>query len=351
MKNTSFFLLLIFALIFIQCNKSDDALNSYSVNMPAGKGHELLSEYNFFEGDIKDLIPNAENGIIPYDLNMPLFSDYASKKRFVYVPKGEKIKYEEGSTLEFPIGSILIKHFFYELPDGSQKNIETRLLIKRGDEWQNETYAWNDTETEAIRTVIGGFKNIDVMVNGSLQNINYLIPNSNECKNCHSNKGKLKPIGPVVENLNKNYTYQTGEQNQVQKWIEEGILSNATSTLIPHWPKLEDLTSSLNTRARAYLSVNCASCHNIDGSAANSGLYLEFDNNEDSLSLGYFKTPVATGGGSGGLTYVIDPGNADASILLFRMITNDPEKRMPEIGRSISHQEGVALIRDWINSQ
>lgn len=341
----------LFSLFFFNCTKDDNGNSNSNINIPNGKGHELLSQYNFFEGDLKDLKPSSGNGIIPYDLNMPLFSDYASKKRFVYVPKGKKINYEEGRTLEFPVGSILIKHFYYNLPDGSQKNIETRLLIKRGEEWQNETYEWNDDETEATRTVIGGFKNIDVLANGSLQNINYLIPNSNECKNCHSNKGKLKPIGPVVENLNKNYTYENGEQNQVQKWIEEGILSNASSTLIPHWPKLDDLTATLNSRARTYLAVNCASCHNIDGSAANSGLYLEFDNNQDSLSLGYYKTPVAAGGGSGGLTYVIDPGNADASILLFRMITNDPEKRMPEIGRSISHQEGITLIRDWINSQ
>lgn len=349
MKNIPY-LLLIFTILLANCNKSDDILISNNVNIPNGKGHELLSEYNFFEGNLKEFNINKEAKILPYDLNTPLFSDYASKRRFIYVPEGQIISYKEKETLEFPIGSVLIKHFYYNLPGGIEKNIETRLLIKRENEWQNETYKWNEEETDATRTVVGGFKSLDVLVNGGLQNINYLIPNSNECKNCHSDKGKIMPIGPIVENLNKNYLYETGEKNQVQKWIDEGILSSATSSNIPKWPMMDDLSESLNDRARAYLHVNCASCHNIDGSAANSGLYLDYYDT-DSLNLGYFKTPVAAGSGSGGFNYVIHLGNADESILLFRMITNVPDQRMPEIGRSISHDEGVALIRAWINAQ
>jgi hypothetical protein len=32
------------------------------------------------------------------------------------------------------------------------------------------------------------------------------------------------------------------------------------------------------------------------------------------------------------------------------MASNDLEVRMPEIGRSIVHPEGVGLIADWINA-
>ena len=69
------------------------------------------------------------------------------------------------------------------------------------------------------------------------------------------------------------------------------------------------------------------------------------------MSLGYWKTPVAAGSGSGGLQYVIKPGSADESILLFRMISDEVDERMPEIGRSLSHDAGIQLIRDWIDSQ
>ena len=114
-------------------------------------------------------------------------------------------------------------------------------------------------------------------------------------------------------------------------------------------PKLMEMEAELNGRARAYLAVNCASCHRREGSAANSGLYLEYDN-EDPLRLGIWKTPVAAGNRSGGLTYVIHPGEADEPILLFRMIFEEVDTRVPEIGRELIHQEGIDLVREWINN-
>ena len=95
--------------------------------------------------------------------------------------------------------------------------------------------------------------------------------------------------------------------------------------------------------------MNCSSCHRLEGSAANSGLYLEYTN-QDSLSLGFWKTPVAAGDGSGGLSFAIHPGKADESILLYRMISDEVDGRMPEIGRELLHEEGIALIREWIDN-
>jgi hypothetical protein len=65
---------------------------------------------------------------------------------------------------------------------------------------------------------------------------------------------------------------------------------------------------------------------------------------------GICKTPVAAGAGSGGLQYDIVPGNAAESIFDYRMDSNQPDVRMPEIGRTLIHTEGVALVREWINS-
>lgn len=341
---------LFIALFFIaQCDKQEDP-DDGTVNVPTGKGYELLSDYNFFEGDLHDLIPNSTAKIIPYDLNMPLFSDYALKKRFVYVPNGSVTAFDTTKVLDLPLGSVLIKHFYYDDVDGAEKYMETRLLILQADGWQAETYEWNEAQTDAKRTVLGGTRNITATVNGQSQNFNYLIPNVNQCKNCHSNNGAIEPVGPRVQNLNKTYDYVDGTENQLDRWIAAGILESPSFGNVPTWPKMDDATASLHQKARAYLDVNCASCHRLEGSASNSGLYLEYEN-EDSLSLGYFKTPTAAGGGSGGLQYVLKPGDADASILLYRMISDEVDERMPEIGRDLSHQQGVQLIRDWINSQ
>ena len=318
------------------------------INFPSGKGFNLLSDYNLFVGDIADLIPNTDAGVLPYDLNTALFSDYASKKRFIYVPDGSVIPFDTTKVLDLPIGSILIKHFFFPAPDGSEKYVETRLFLHQQDGWQAETYEWNEEKTAATRTIVGGTRQLTVSLNGMEQTFNYLIPNQNQCKNCHGTNGKISPIGPVIANLDKEYTYLDGTYNQLDKWMTQGILQNYTGTH-PTFPKITDTSVDLATRARAYLHVNCASCHSRNGSAANSGLYLEYTNT-DSLSLGFYKTPVAAGDGSGGLSYAIVPGQADESILLYRMISSELDVRMPEIGRELPHVEGIEMIKDWINS-
>ena len=330
------------AALFLQCEQ-EQGPSPLLVDIPAGQGHELLSEYNFFTGTLADLEPNE--GVLPYDLNTALFSDYALKKRFIYVPNGQQIPFDAENTLELPVGSVLIKHFYYP----GDVYIETRLLIRGETGWRPETYIWDEDRSEARRTVIGGSREMSVNVDGQLQVFNYSIPNQNQCKNCHAFNGQINPIGPVVPNLNKDYSYSDGTANQIDKWIEAGILQGHGSSAVPEWPKLEDESASLNDRARAYLAVNCSSCHRLEGSAANSGLYLEYDN-MDSLSAGFYKTPVAAGTGSGGFQYVIDPGNAEESILYYRMNTSDVEARMPELGRELIHMEGVELIREWIDS-
>lgn len=335
-------------LSFFQCEKSE-APTPQQITLPAGAGFEKLSEYNFFTGSLSDLSPNIEAGVLPYDLNMALFSDYLSKKRFVYVPEGHSIVFDTTDVLSFPLGSVLIKHFYFETSEGEEQFVETRLLIRRADDWQTETYIWNEEQTDARRSLVGATQQLLLNVNGVEQTLQYLIPNQNQCKNCHGYNNKTKPIGPDIYNLNKDYAYDFGAANQLDTWASRGLLSAVPSTNIPAWPRLDGPQNLLGERARAYLAVNCASCHRPEGSAANSGLYLGYRNNSPE-SLGLWKTPVAAGSGSGGFTYVIHPGQADQSILLYRMISNEVNARMPEIGRELMHQEGVDLIRDWINS-
>ena len=65
--------------------------------------HENLSEYNFFTGTLKDLKPAP--GILPYDLNTPLFSNYAEKLRFIKLPAGTSAIYKDSSVFSFSPGS------------------------------------------------------------------------------------------------------------------------------------------------------------------------------------------------------------------------------------------------------
>ncbi len=106
-------------------------------------------------------------------------------------------------------------------------------------------------------------------------------------------------------------------------------------------------SGTLDARARAWLEINCAHCHNPDGPARNSVLDL-LASQRNPTSFGIMKTPVAAGLGSGGRSYDIVPGQPDQSIMAYRIASTHPGVMMPELGKRLVHEEGVALIREWI---
>jgi uncharacterized repeat protein (TIGR03806 family) len=340
--------------LFSSCNisveKCRDGVKSPCI--PTEEPHKRLSNYNLYQGELREL--NPVSGLLPYDLNTRLFSDYAQKQRFLYVPEDSAIAYDTDGVLDFPIGSMLVKNFYYDLDrrDESSKRLilETRLLIHRETGWTAQTYVWNEEQDEAFLELAGAQKDVSwINENGITRNVNFLIPTQNDCKTCHSKNGKLLPLGPKVRNLNGTYPYSEGVQNQLMKWEQAGILQGKPALQsVPRVPVWDDpSTGSLNQRVRIYLDVNCANCHNRGGSANNSGLFLSYDE-KNARSFGINKPPVAAGRGSGGLQYDILPGHPDKSILVYRMESVHPAIRMPELGRTLVHEKAVALIREWI---
>lgn len=314
-------------------------------------GLEKLSDYGFFQEPIRQLTPT--DSVVPYALNSPLFTDYAFKKRFVKLPKGQKIDFHATETLDFPKGTILIKNFYYpsdfSSPEKNWRILETRLLISEGSGWKALTYIWNDEQTEAFLDVAG--KTIPVTwvhTDGEKRSIQYSIPNMNQCKNCHMRGGNVSPIGPTARQLNR--PGESSELNQLVHWQKLGLLSGLPELAnVEKLASYEDVTATLDNRARAWLEVNCAHCHRPDGPAKTSGLHL-LASVTNPMELGIGKAPVAAGKGSGGLLYDIVPGHPEQSILQFRIRSTDPGIMMPELGRSVVHEEGVALIHEWISA-
>ncbi len=324
--------------------------NSSGVNV-AQTPHKLLSQYQFFTGNIADL--NPSQGVVPYDLSSPLFSDYAHKLRFVWMPEGSSARYTEEHVLDFPEGTVLIKNFFYNNDERDhslgRKIIETRLLINKGEEWDAYGYIWKDDQSDAVYETIGDIQEMAwIAESGETVTTNYIIPNKNQCKGCHAYDNKQMPIGPKARNLNKAFAYADGDKNQLIKWSELGYLNGMPEMdRIAHVAQWNNQAESLDRRAMAYLDINCGHCHNPKGAANTSGLNLTTDV-DIGLSLGIFKPTVSAGQGTGGHTYSIVPGNPDESIMIYRMKSTDPGAMMPELGRQLVHQEGVALISEWI---
>jgi len=309
-------------LLFSACQKEQVAqveLFDFS-----GVPFEKLSDYNFFEDELNNLEPHS--ALLPYDLTTSLFSNYAEKQRFIYFPVGGQAAYinNEQETIDFPDGTIIIKTFYYQndFRDESKgkRILETRLLIRKAGVWEAADYIWNDEQTEAFHEIAGRQIPVEwIHYDGSKRSTLYAIPNDNECKGCHEIGDEMVLIGPKARMLNKDYPYKKKTKNQLQKWEELGVLSNLPSMdEVPKTALFDDSTASLELKARTYLDVNCAHCHNKSGPANNTGMFLDFEQT-DSLTLGTCKPPVAAGGGSGGLKYALVPGDAESSIMIYRL--------------------------------
>lgn len=306
-----------------------------------------LSAWRLFTGTPAALQPNA--GVIPYDLNTPLFSDYATKFRFVWMPPGTSAQYSDTDVFAFPVGTILSKTFAF---NGKQRIIETRLLVRATEGWVTLPYVWNAAQTDAFLEVAAD--PVTVHWNhpsGKHYDIDYVIPNTNQCKGCHDSAKVVTPIGPKARNLNKDFRYPEGRFNQLVYWTRAGYLKGAPPP--EQAPKLavwdDPASGSLDARARAYLEVNCAHCHNPKGPANTTGLYL-LAAQTDAMRLGVCKVPVSAGQGSGDLLFDVVQGRPEESILVHRMESVTPKIMMPELGRTVVHEEGLALVRQWIAS-
>ena len=295
-------------------------------------------------------------GVVPYSLNTPLFSDYAVKDRAIYMPEGSvATPGGPAEVLDFPVGTVLLKSFSIapdlREPSVGKDPIETRILWRTDEGWETWPYLWNDDNTDAELHLSG--QNIPLSfidTDGSERSAQYQVPQRNQCGECHQilvdDDTVTTPIGPRPSHL----TADGSLDELLSRGLIEGLdRSEVVPTAVFDELDLSTLEGdALVHAARDYLDVNCAHCHRPDGvQGVTSQLFLNRDN-DDPFRLGLCKRPGSAGQGGGGLTYDIVPGSPEESILYFRMATEDPGAMMPLLGRSVAHSRGVDLIGAWI---
>ncbi len=327
-----------------------------------------LSDYKFFEGEMMDQMPAYK--VVPYRPSSELFSDYALKKRFIWMPKDVAASYDgDDNVMNFPVGTVMIKTFYYDnvMPANATKIIETRLLIKvaaasvngtqQDSGWKLYDYIWNDEQTEAFLDTIGNgvFIPVTYQQNGVEKSLTYKIPAFAECATCHKLNKTLTdggevivPIGPKPQNIGAVYPYSNGARNQLDYWKSIGYIDSSVPapSQINAVVDYKDTSKPLELRARSYIDINCANCHRTGGHCDYVAMRFNFSNtNLQTVGLCMEPSTLVENG-----PYVINGGDADASALVLRMNTVEESMRMPNIGRSVIHEEGVQLMRDWINT-
>ncbi len=361
-----------------------------------------LSHYNLFVDPTDPRSGFNGDGIL-FDLTTPLFSDYASKYRVLFLPQGESAQWVVGNasspnaTLDFPVGTVIAKTFTFK--DGANEDVvETRLLIHRADAkgnsfWEGLPYAWetdtNGNRTDAVLAISGGKKSVtwnypdpdpEVSKTYAGSSNSYAIPHPNQCGSCHNNDDRQPgdaPIGPKVRLLNRSIDFGSGPVNQLKNLCDKGYLRDCPTlninpaTLvadnIPRLPRFDvpgdtffipkiqnnnpgdNAKHNLEVRTRAWLETNCAHCHNRKGLAGSTGVFFDVFRKVD-LNYGICKQPNTAGSSSGGRSRDIVPGSADDSIVSYRMHSEDLSIQMPPLARSVNHDEAVALVDQWINT-
>ncbi|WP_271409449.1 SO2930 family diheme c-type cytochrome [Pseudomonas sp. Q1-7] len=331
---------------------------------------DTLSGWGMLQRTGGHLRPVAE--ALTYDLNTPLFSDYAHKLRTVWLPPDQAARYGE-ERFEFPVGSVLTKTFYYprdnqgRLQKSAQDDrgpaagldlartrlVETRVLVRQRDGWVALPYVWDEAQQEATLEWAGAGVALELHdAGGETQVVDYQVPDANQCAGCHEERhGEgVQPLGPKARHLNRELRYAGAVENQLQHWQRQGLLKGLPA---PEGIPRNTLASaprngeSLERQARSYLDINCGHCHNPKGPARTSGLYLD-PATPLGIPYGLCKQPVAAGKGSGDRLVDIHPGQPEASVLIYRVESTDPSVMMPELGRSTVHREGVELLSRWI---
>ena len=312
-----------------------------SINVDiAAKPPRFLSEYGLFK-DLAQQIPN--DGVYPYELNNGHFSDGLDVQRFIWMPQGAQATYNDALRFDFPVGTLLLQTFSH-----GDKRIESRLLLRQAENWTLTAYKWNDEGTDARKAIAGGI--VTLAADEGADPEKYIILNMNDCKRCHENQETLFPLGLTARNLNRDINASDGPKNQLAHWVESGILTDAPQDTADYpagvqWDNPE--SGTINDRARAWLDINCAHCHNPLGAGNMSGLDLSITQ-QDPLRIGIYKPPVAAGRGSDGHKFSIDPGSPQTSFIVRRLNSIDSAVMMPPLGRMKAAEAPATLVAEWI---
>ncbi|MCW1913513.1 ThuA domain-containing protein [Luteolibacter sp. GHJ8] len=306
---------------------------------------QLLSQTGLFT-NLATLTPAAS--LIPFDVNMPLWSAGMHKKRWVMIPNDgvantplEQISFSENGAWQLPVGSVFVKHF--ARPDNDAP-LETRLLVHGTDGWGGVTYKWRPDGSEADLLEDGGEEVLTV----DGQSFEYLYPSRQQCNLCHT--GVAGPVlGFRTRQLNRNYSYPGGgTANQIESLsvagflpqvITEESLAGVLTSADANSPTVSD-----EAWARSYLDSNCSHCHQPGGSSrAFFDARLTTPLDSQSIICG----PVIDGLGAPAPA-VVKPGSFENSVMLLRMNTIDECCSMPPLAKGIVDTTGVSHLADWI---
>ena len=315
------------------------------VRVPVAPG--LLSETGLYQDGNRQ----PADGNRPFAPQYPLWSDGASKRRWVQLPAGATIDTTNVDAWEFPVGTRFWKEFQF-----AGRRVETRFLWRASAErWVFASYVWNEQQTKAILAPEAGVPNVAEVAPGKFHS----IPAVADCRACHDSRRTeilgfdalqlstdRDPNAPHAETL-------TPDTVTLRTLVEEGRLYPSRSEWLAQPPRIA--ADDGRTRAAlGYLSANCGNCHNRQSEIASLGLVLKHSitSNADCAPAlattlgrtGHWLVPDAPDGQS----KLIHAGHPELSAIVQRARSRRPSSQMPPLGTVVRDQEAVDLLTAWV---
>ena len=310
----------------------------------------LLSDTGLY-ADAATLTVDARNR--PFTPQYPLWSDGATKRRWVRLPDGAAIDARDSDHWTFPVGTRFWKEFAF-----NGRRVETRMFWKTADDhWAFASYAWDDQQRDAALVPPAGRSRVAEVAPGKWHN----IPSHEECRACHD-AGRTEVLGFSALQLSDDRDPlaphaepATPDMVTLGTLVRESRLAPLPVDVAGTAPRVEGRTP-VERAALGYLSTNCGSCHNRRSSIASLGLFLKHSLaaigqcGPDALATtldrpGHWLVPDAPEGTS----RVVAPGEPARSALLRRATSRRPSSQMPPIGTVVADREAMALIAAWID--
>jgi mono/diheme cytochrome c family protein len=288
---------------------------------------------------------------LPFSPQYPLWTDGASKRRWMHLPTGTWIDASNPDEWEFPVGTRVWKEFRFA------RRAETRLIERTADGWQYATYAWNEDETEApLAPARGISRSVDIR-----PGVRHAIPSRADCRACHeASPVRLLGFGALQLSSDRDPNALHAEPVpdggvDLTALVARGLVRNLPARLVASPPRIE--ASSATARAAlGYLHANCGSCHIGSGEMAALAFALNYPLERPEgteapallTSVGRASTFRSAGDAAGER---VSPGDPDGSVLLTRMASRHPLLQMPPLGSRIIDEAAVQLVRRWIAEQ
>jgi uncharacterized repeat protein (TIGR03806 family) len=300
--------------------------------------------------DLATLAPAP--GVVAYEPNVSFWSDHAKKSRWFALPQVTgTFGFTRDGPWTLPTGAVWVKHFDLELTRGNpatSRRVETRFLVKTDSGAYGLTYRWNDAQTDAILVPEEGADAAFAVVdNGVAQTQTWHFPSRAECLACHTPAGG-HALTFNTRQLNREHLFPGGPANTIAALAGAGYLDTRAPPPAASLPALASATdgqASLESRARAYLDVNCAQCHQPGGTALGS-----WDARASiPLSLTRIINGALVENGGDAANRVVVPGDPAHSRILQRMAVRGAGQ-MPPIGTTIRDAAGERLLDAWISA-